>query len=160
MQTIRIAVAAGFLCAAPTFANAAPRDSDAVSRYYYMPVEICEDARNTAALTLAKKEEICLHAKALLVGKLTDAEAGPQTDYEANFYWHARASLEAQIQGIYREMDAVRSRRVCAQVEAQAAALDKLKPAAWPDEQRSTIDEVRTSVQGPLAQCRTAFPNG
>ena len=94
----------------------------------------------------------------MLAGKLEDTETGPETAYEANFYWHARASLEAQLQGIYRQMDGALSSRVCDQVRAQASAIDRIDPAAWPDEYAPTIEDLHESVSGPLERCRTAFP--
>lgn len=151
-----LAIATLALAAAP--ASAEPRDSDKLAVYYYKPVQVCEEARKADGLTLAEHEQICTHARDLLAGKLNDPETGPQTGYEANFYWHARASLEAQLQGVYGQIDGVLSERVCDQVKAQAAAIDRIDTAAWPDKYGPAIDELHESVSGRLERCRTAFP--
>ena len=152
----QLAAASLALAAAPVAAE--PRNSDDLAVYYYQPVQICADARKAEGLQLTDHEQICSHARAMLAGKLEDAETGPETAYEANFYWHARASLEAQLQGIYRQMDGALSSRVCDQVRAQASAIDRIDPAAWPDEYAPTIEDLHESVSGPLERCRTAFP--
>ena len=156
------AIAAGLavLSIAALPASAEPRDPDAAASYYIKPADLCMKARKDETLTLEQRVHFCSLAKEKLTEKFNAPDYAPQSGFERNFYWFARAVVEAQLMGLYGDMDGVRTKRVCERAEAQAAALDRIDQTAWPQKYAEETAKAVDSVKSPLAKCRAEFPDG
>lgn len=138
-------------------ASAETRDPEAAGAYWMQGANVCINARKDSNLTADEKIQVCDAIGASLDRKFNEPEFKPLNPYEANFFWWARAAIFTAKQGIYSDLDKVRSRRVCEMLRKSAEAHSHVVNDAWPQEYRDLHARTVQSYASPYRKCRSEF---
>ena len=158
MFRLVLTVAALVAFSQPAFAQERPLG--AVINYWTKLAMICIDARKDDSLALSERQTACDMVAKVMDRSFADPDKAPRNQAEANVFWSRRSAVHSLKGSLMGEIDGVRSRRVCEQVQRQWEALLKVRPEAYPAEYRELAESherVKQSAAGPWNKCREEF---
>lgn len=146
-----------FLFSCALSASAETRDPEAAGAYWMQGANVCINARKDGDLNADEKIRVCDAIGASLDRKFNEPDYKPLSAYEANFFWSARAAIFTAKQGIYSDLDKVRSRRVCEMLRKSAEAHSHVLNDAWPQKYRDLHARTVQSYSSSYQKCRSEF---
>ncbi|MEQ8410722.1 MAG: hypothetical protein RIC51_09585 [Erythrobacter sp.] len=151
-------VAAPLALSQPAFAQ--ERDLGPVINFWTKLAVLCLEAKDDESLALAERLKACDMVAEAMDRSFADPDTAPRNQAEANVFWTRRSSVHSFKGSLMGQIDGVRSRRVCEQVQRQWETLLKVRPEAYPAQYRELAESdgrVKASASRLWNKCREEF---